>query len=468
MKAGLVHTPARLREIPSVHALMRRESVNAEAALSGRALTLHAVRGAADLLRASMLSGATYASREEMLLDFDRQFQNCVQRLRLASLRSVINATGVILHTNLGRAPLAEETIAALSAIAGGYSNLEYDLKAGARGYRDSHCEPLLEDLTGCEAAAVVNNNAAAVLLVLNTLAQGMEVVISRGELVEIGGSFRIPEIMVKAGAQLVEVGTTNRTRLSDYEGAISDRTGLVLRVHQSNFKMIGFSERPDLHDLVALAQRRGLPLFEDLGSGCLVDLLPWHVPGEPRIQQSIAAGVDLCAFSGDKLLGGPQAGIITGSRELVDQVRRNPWMRAVRPDKLTLTALESTLRLYRDELAPGRLPVLRMIGFTEQNIRRRAQSFVRKARRSSADRLNLKIVSGHSTIGGGCAPEARLPTALVAITHPALSLADLEQRLRHHDPPVITRMENDQLVLDLRTVQPSEEPVILQALAQI
>ncbi|MBI4470881.1 MAG: L-seryl-tRNA(Sec) selenium transferase [Acidobacteria bacterium] len=459
---------AGLRDIPSVDALMRRASVTARLKEAARPVVLEAVRAAAEAVREALRQGCGVTSREELLSRFDRYFQQQWDTMNRPSLRGVINATGVILHTNLGRAPLAEVVVESIAAVARGYSNLEYDLVRGGRGARDSHCEYLLRDLLGCEASVVVNNNAAAVLLVLNTLADGGEVVISRGELIEIGGSFRIPDIMVKAGALLREVGTTNRTRLSDYQAAINDRTRLILRVHPSNFKMIGFSERPGLRALAELGHERGLPVFEDLGSGAFVDLREWNLPEEPLVRCSIEAGVDLCAFSGDKLLGGPQAGIISGRGDLVDRIRRNPWMRVVRPDKLTLSGLQATLGIYRQGLERTQLPVLRMIASPVEGIRHRARSFVKRARRALGSSMELELVNGFSAIGGGSAPDTRLATVLIAVRHPECSAQELERRLRAHEPPILCRIEDHRLVMDFRTVEHSVEPAILSCLAKI
>lgn len=465
MKSESTISSRRLRDLPSVDALMQRDSVVAQLKRADRPIVLQAVRRIAEELRQAMHQGWEPASREELLAEFDRRLGGAVEAVRRPSLRRVINATGVVIHTNLGRAPLGREAVDALTAIARGYSNLEYDLEKGERGTRDGHCESLLRELLKCEAAVVVNNNAAAVLLVLNTLADGGEVIISRGELVEIGGSFRIPEIMAKSGAILREVGTTNRTRLSDYEVAVTDRTRLILRVHQSNFKIVGFAERPALAELVALGHDRGLPVVEDLGSGCLVDLRELGLAEEPVAPQSIAAGVDLCTFSGDKLLGGPQAGIVAGRQGLIAMIRRNPWLRVVRPDKLCFAALESTLRDYRyHEWA--RLPVLRMLSTPAKTIRRRAQTLVRKLGKTKAPECS--ILPGFSTTGGGTAPDSRIPTFLLAIRHCGRSAEDVDRALRSHEPPIIARVQDGQVLIDLRTVEPDGEEAILDCLRSL
>jgi L-seryl-tRNA(Ser) seleniumtransferase len=382
------------------------------------------------------------------------------------SLRPVINATGVILHTNLGRAPLSAAALEHLREAATQYSNLEYDVAAGARGKRDVHTSRLLARVLGAEAAIVVNNNAAAVFLVLNSLAKGGEVVVSRGELVEIGDGFRIPDIMAESGAALREVGTTNRTTFRDYERAIGERTRLLLRVHPSNFRMLGFTARATLEELVELGRRRGLPLFEDLGSGCLADLAPYGF-NEPVAGASLAAGASLVSFSGDKLLGGPQAGIIAGKRELVERIRRNPMFRALRVDKLTIAALEATLLAYLRG-AYDEIPALRMIRLSAEAIRRRAEALVTLLReRLPAGEVEIEIRPGESVIGGGSTPEQRWPTCLISIASARYSAEQLEERLRRAESgtPVIARIENDCLVLDLRTVFPEQELQLAAAL---
>jgi L-seryl-tRNA(Ser) seleniumtransferase len=407
------------------------------------------------------------------------------------SLLPLVNATGVILHTNLGRAPLAAAALDHVRATAGAYSNLEYDLATGERGKRDVHVDRLFQKLLddalpsfarpdsrgrlsprGSEqtiSTIVVNNNAAAVLLALNSLAEGGEVIVSRGELVEIGGSFRIPDVMSKSSATLREVGTTNRTRIADYERAINDRTRLLLRVHRSNFEITGFTEQPALDELVALAHRRNLPLMEDLGSGALIDLRSVGINGEPGVLDSLRAGVDIVTYSGDKLLGGPQAGLISGRADLVARMRSNSLFRALRVDKLTYAALEATLLAYvkRDH---DDVPVLRMMRLSKDEIARRAErivSQVRSAQGKSAH-LKLELVDGESVIGGGAAPSAVLPTRLIAVTHADLSADELCARLRASTPPVIARVEEGRVLLDLRTVFPEQDANLATGLASL
>jgi len=383
------------------------------------------------------------------------------------SLRRVINATGVIIHTNLGRAPLAREAVQAVADAAAHYSNLEYDLALGERGHRETHCQELLARLAGSEAAVIANNNAAAVLLVLNTLAEGGEVVVSRGELIEIGGSFRIPDVMEKSGVTVREVGTTNRTRISDYERAINERTKLLLRVHPSNYRIIGFTERPSAHQIADLARSAGIPSFEDLGSGCLIDLSPFGVRDEPVVGESLKAGISVVSFSGDKMLGGPQAGIIAGSREIVDRVRKNPLMRALRVDKMTYAAIEATLRLYERGAALSEVPVIRAIAATREDLGMRAARFCDSVPRLTNGIVKASLENGVSVIGGGSAPEVTLPTVLVALDA-SESAAWLEKRLRGYKIPIITRTERDRVMIDLRTVAVDDEAVILEAIASL
>jgi len=381
------------------------------------------------------------------------------------SLRPVINASGVILHTNLGRAPLAREAVEHLAEVATRYSNLEYDLEAGERGKRDVHTERLLGQLLGAEKALLVNNNAAAVLLALNTLAEGTEVVVSRGELIEIGGSFRITEVCAKSGAMLREVGTTNRTRINDYAAAINERTRLLLRVHPSNFRIVGFTARPSLAEFVELAQKHNLISMEDLCSGCLIDLSTKGIRDEPTATASLKAGVDVVTFSGDKLLGGPQAGILAGKRELLERIRKNPLFRALRVDKLIIAALEATISLYLHGKTDD-VPALRMINLSVEAIRRRATGLAEKI--SAHPRFSVRVRDGESVIGGGSTPAQSLPTALLAVTHSSHSAQELEQLLRRNSPPVIARVEEDALLLDLRTVFEDQDDELFGALEAI
>jgi L-seryl-tRNA(Ser) seleniumtransferase len=449
-----------VRAIPSIEQLRQRPTVQALEARFGRSAVVGALRAAAAELRARVAAGATAPDDVAAVLEAEVP----TRLSALTSLRAVINATGVILHTNLGRAPLSPAALDRVAAL-GGYTNLEYDLARGARGRRDVHAEPLLCRLLEAEAAVVVNNNAAATLLALAALAAGREVIISRGELVEIGGAFRVPDVMAQSGAILREVGTTNRTRAADYAAAISDRTGAILRVHPSNFRIEGFTARPELAELVALSRRFKIPVIEDIGSGWIGALPPPPaLRDEPAPRSSLAAGADAVLFSGDKLLGGPQAGIIAGRAALIETIRRHPLMRAVRVDKMTYAALEATLQEYAAGRAERTLPVARMIGMGVEEIRARAEAL---ARRLSGP-LRGVVVDGVSTIGGGSAPGSALPTALVALTHSTESAAHLERRLREQSPPVIARIEDDRVVLDLRTVPPEDDTMLAAIIARL
>ena len=385
------------------------------------------------------------------------------------SLKAVINATGVILHTNLGRAPLAASALQRISQVAGGYSNLEFDVAAGERGKRDVHVEGLFSRLLNQEGVSgirtvAVNNCAAAVLLALNTLAEGGEVIVSRGELVEIGGSFRVPDVMAKSGAVLREIGATNRTRIADYERAITDKTKLLLRVHRSNFAIIGFTEQPALEELAALGHKHGIPIMEDLGGGAFLPLRSLGI-NESGVLESLRAGVDLVTYSGDKMLGGPQAGLLSGREDLIKKVRANPLFRALRVDKLTYAALEATLMEYVRQDYDA-IPFVRMIRLPAEDIRKRAQAL--RISLKDARKLRIEIIPGESLIGGGSAPNSTLPTHLLAITSENLSADELAARLRGHHPPIVTRVEEGQVLVDLRTVFEQEEPELAQALMEL
>jgi L-seryl-tRNA(Ser) seleniumtransferase len=464
-----------LRQIPSVDELLTQPRLVELAKRVDRNLVVEIARTVLADLRAritgQMVSvvladisglGADPASLEERI-------SSLVERLLSHSLQPVINATGVILHTNLGRAPLPESVVEEFRHAATQYSNLEYDLEAGARGKRDVHTAEMLTRLTGAEAVIVVNNCAAAVLVTLAALARGGEVVVSRGELIEIGDGFRIPEIMEHSGAALREVGTTNRTRLADYENAINERTRLLLRVHPSNFKVTGFTDKPSLEELVTLSQRSGISLVEDLGSGCLVDLSE-HGISEPTVRESVEAGVGIVTFSGDKLLGGPQAGIIAGKKNLVARARKHPLFRALRVDKLTIAALEVTLGAYL-RAAWGEIPAMRMIRATPQELKRRADNFIRELRPElPLGEVEIEVVDGNSLVGGGSTPTQTLPGKVIRIASARYSAAKLEQRLRRAPAgiSVITRVEEDHLILDLRTVFPEQEPLLVKTLAAV
>jgi len=458
-----------LRQIPSVDELLGQPRLAALSERVDRNLVVEVARAVLADLRGRIVGDLNWTALGLSAASVEELISAEVERILSRSLQPVINATGVILHTNLGRAPLTEAAVDEFRRTATQYSNLEYDLEAGARGKRDVHTGELLTRLTGAEAGIVVNNCAAAVLVTLAALARGGEVIVSRGELIEIGDGFRIPEIMEQSGAILREVGTTNRTRLADYENAINEKTRLLLRVHPSNFKVTGFTDKPSLQELVALSQRSGLPLVEDLGSGCLVDLSEYGV-SEPTVRQSIVAGVSVVMFSGDKLLGGPQAGIIAGKKELIARIRRFPLFRALRVDKLTIAVLEATLGAYL-RAAWDEVPAIRMIRATPQELKRRAENFIRELRPElPLDEVEIEIADGSSLAGGGSTPSQTLPTKIIRIASVRYSATKLEQRLRRAPAgaSVIARVEDDRLILDLRTVFPEQEPLLIKTLAAV
>jgi L-seryl-tRNA(Ser) seleniumtransferase len=450
---------AELRQLPSVERLTQR--LEAAAADLPRPLLVDAARLAIESARERLVRGAG-------AVDLDALAEEALRIARARStltLTRAVNATGVVLHTNLGRAPLARAALEAVAAAAAGYATLEIETETGRRGERHRHLEPLLRVLTGAPAAAVVNNNAGAVLLALSALARDGEVVVSRGELVEIGGSFRLPEVMAQSGARLVEVGTTNRTYARDYERAITPRSALLLKVHRSNFVQRGFVHEAALHDLVEIGRRRGLPVMYDLGSGCLVDLAARGLPHEPTVGEAVAAGADLVAFSGDKLLGGPQAGVLVGEAPLIERVRADPLARALRIDKLDLAALGATLQLYLDPEAAWReIPVLWMLARPLAELRAAASRLLEALRACLPPRIALRLDETEAEVGGGALPEARLPSAAVAVSAPG-GPAALERALRRHQPPVFARIARDELLLDVRTLLPGDEESVIRAL---
>ena len=462
------------RKLPSVDELLRSPALAAIVASEGQSFVTDAARVVLTRLRAEIAAAQLDTAAVDLALSgIAEAIERQVRQSLTYSLRPVINATGVILHTNLGRAPLGSSALEHLRNASSGYSNLEFDVDTGARGKRDVHVERLFRKLLnegfageGARATQdistiVVNNNAAAVLLALNTLAEGGEVIVSRGELVEIGGSFRIPDVMSKSNATLREVGTTNRTRVIDYERAINERTRLLLRVHRSNFQITGFTEQPAIEELVTLARTRSIPLLEDLGSGALFDLHSIGVSGEPTVLESLQAGVDVVSYSGDKLLGGPQAGMLSGRSDLVARMRSNSLFRALRVDKLTYAALEATLLAYVKH-DHDMIPALRMMHLSKDEIGRRTEAVAAKA---ASPELTVAIIDGESVIGGGAAPSAVLPTRLLAVTREGLSADEISLRLRASEPPVITRVEEGRVLLDLRTVFPEQDENVIAAL---
>ena len=384
------------------------------------------------------------------------------------SLQAVVNGTGVVVHTNLGRSPLADEAEEAIHSVSAGYSNLEFDLETGERGTRYAHVEGLICELTGAEAALVVNNNAAAVILALSSLAQGCEVIVSRGELVEIGGSFRIPDVMRQSGAKMVEVGTTNRTHLRDFLAAITDATALLLKIHTSNFAVVGFTADASVAEMSTLGREAGLPVMLDAGSGCLIDLSPYGISGEPTIRQYLESGADVVTFSGDKLLGGPQAGLIAGTRRFIEPMKRHPLLRALRMDKLSLASLEATLRLYRDQRqALSAIPTLRMLTMTAAQLSGRADMIARRLRRALPDTVRLVKHPGESSAGGGSFPLLQLPTTLLEVVIAGHSPQQVESALRRASTPVIGRIHRDRFLLDARTILDRDLPALAQSMKE-
>jgi L-seryl-tRNA(Ser) seleniumtransferase len=453
-------TSSRLRRLPSVDRLLGHEAVEELIASYGRQQTVEAIRHTLDAVRGEVQAGADLPPMEVLVARCRQELQS-----RLAStLRPVINATGVIIHTNLGRAPLSAAARAAAQEVSRGYSTLEYDVAAGHRGRRQTHIEGPLQAVTGAEAGLVVNNNAGAVLLALTGLAQGRGVIISRGQLVEIGGGFRVPEVMAQSGARLIEVGTTNRTHLRDYEAALdaNDDAALILLAHHSNFRIVGFTTEPALPELVRLGAERQMPVVYDIGSGALLDTARYGLAHEPTVQEAVSDGAAVICFSGDKLLGGPQAGIIVGQAALVDSLKRHPLVRALRPDKLCLAALQATLLHYLKGEAEQEIPVWRMISQPLDEVTRRARSWIRSLRRAG---LEAEVIDGASTVGGGSLPGETLPTKLVALGSEGPDA--LAAALRAASPPVIARIEDGRLVLDPRTVLAEQEDQLLATIRE-
>ncbi len=456
----------RLSKLPKVDALLATPRAQEILKAFSRSRLVNGIRAQLDTLRQQMLQGDGQAQ------DFaeDAFFQAVEQSLRAQaepSLRRVINATGIVLHTNLGRAPLAARAIEAVVEVARGYSNLEYDLGAGKRGSRHAHVERLLRELTGAEAAVVVNNNAAAVMLAVNTLAKDSEVVTSRGELIEIGGSFRIPDVIERSEAKLVEVGTTNKTRIDDYANAITDMTRILLKVHQSNFKIVGFTSAAQREEMVALARERTLLVVEDLGSGILIDPADFGLPDETTVREVVESGVDLVTFSGDKLLGGPQAGIVVGRADLIAAMKKNPLMRALRPGKLNLAALEATLLLYLDEdRLRESLPLLAMLTASDEELKTKAQTLCDAL--GAFPGVHAEVKQGESYSGGGSLPGEAIPTWLVAVRMDRFSADELAAQLRAHSTPIVARIADDALLLDLRTLSDEDSDEIATAFQRI
>jgi L-seryl-tRNA(Ser) seleniumtransferase len=456
-----------LSSIPSVDELLREKEREKLTFVYPRTIVVEGIREYLKEYRKVIMS---LVEKEDLdAIDNYYMINGIVEKIHQImrnNLVNVVNATGVVLHTNLGRSPLSNSLKDTIWDIASKYSNLEMDLASGARGSRYSHVEELICKLTGAQAAMVVNNNAAAVMLVLSTMAKGREVVVSRGQLVEIGGSFRVPDVMEQSGAALVEVGTTNKTHVSDYERAVNENTAALMKVHTSNYRILGFTSEVESEDMVALGRTLGLPVIEDLGSGMLLELTEFGLPYEPTVQRAVKAGMDVVTFSGDKMLGGPQAGIIIGSKEYIDKMKKNPLTRAIRIDKLTLAALEGTLRLYMDkELALKEIPVLRMLTYSGEELDKRARRLYRRLKKSLSALGAISIEADYSEVGGGSMPLHKMPTKAVALKPIGISLVELEEKLRAYKTPIVARINKDRLMLDVRTIMDDEFEVIEGAL---
>lgn len=455
-----------LSVVPSVDSILQTEEAAALVGELGRKAASALVRKVVDEVRSEMAAGSGDVSRAEIEKDIATRLRRESETANRRRMQRVINATGIIVHTNLGRSPLSAAAIDAIFSTASGYCNLEYDVETGARGRRGESTERLLAEIVGAEDAVIVNNCAAAAFLVLSEFAKGGEVIVSRGELVEIGGDFRIPDVLEQSGAVLREVGTTNRTKLADYERAICESTKLVLRVHPSNYRITGFTEKPEISDLAELAHQNDLILFEDVGSGALIDLSKFGLV-EPTVQLSIVAGTDIVAFSGDKLMGGVQAGMIVGRKDLMNRLRKNPLYRALRPDKITYAAVEATLTAFAKGIAFEEIPVLKMLSTPIDELESRVAAIAERLR-ENAQSLKIETVAGNSAIGGGAAPGIDLPTCLISIRHAELSADEFVEKLRHFDPPVIARIADDQCLIDLRTVSPKDDELLTNALAAV
>ena len=449
--------------LPSVDELLKSPWGNELLSIYPRTIVLQSIRDVLAAKRKSILDGLTADITIEILI---REIEDKIHKLTSYSLLPIINATGIVIHTNLGRAALSEKILKNILAVGRGYSNLEYDLESGKRGKRHTHTKRLLKQITGAEDAFIVNNNAAAVLLCLNTIAKGKEVIVSRSELVEIGGSFRVPDVMAASNAILREVGTTNKTHLYDYKNAINKNTGLILKVHQSNFKIIGFTDNVKIEDLVSLGKKQRIPVMFDLGSGCLLDLKPYGIYSEPSVQEIIKTGVDIISFSGDKLLGGPQGGIIVGKQRYIEKIQKNPMARALRIDKLTIAAFEAIFMEYLDrEKAKKEIPVLNMLFQTPEEIRARARRIATLLQKTVKN-TNIEVIKDTSKAGGGSLPETEFPTFAVSLKPEGISVNDLEARLRKSSPPVISRIKGHALLLDARTIRKQDIQPLVNAVS--
>src|SRR5438552_13898363 len=466
-----------LRLLPSIDVLLKTATAGSLQSAVGLEHLSDLARKVTDELRQEIMTTTLSPedatrnqelSQAAFLKEAERRLVKAHEAEINSGLRQVINATGVILHTNLGRAPLSDAARRAVTREAAGYCSREYDLASGERGRRGARAEDLLAQMTGAESALVVNNCAAAALLILTTLARDGETIVSRGELVEIGGDFRVPEVMAQSATRMIEVGTTNRTNLSDYRQAISEKTRLIMRVHTSNYRVVGFTKTPRLRELADLAHDAGLLIYEDAGSGALVDLSDCGITGEPVIRESISEGVDVVSFSGDKLLGGPQAGLLVGRAAVIEQMRRHPLYRALRADKLRIAALEATLDTYARGASALEVPTQRFIALSSAEIKARTERFVERLRRRINSGIQLEVIEGESAVGGGAAPTAHLRTSLISLTHGNLTANQLEAALRLSTPPLITRIVDDCVLIDLRTVTEAEESEVEQAILEV
>lgn len=458
-------TNSTLRQLPKVDSLLERDDITALADTVPRVLVVEAVREVLDAARADLLAGRSRA------VDADTMAAEAINRATAktrSSLRRVINATGIVVHTNLGRSPLAPDAVAAVGEVARGYSTLEYDIETGERGSRHVHVEDLICRLTGAQAAMAVNNNAGAVVLAIAALSRGKEAVVSRGQLVEIGGSFRVPDVMRESGVTMVEVGTTNKTHPRDYEDAITENTGLLLKVHTSNYRVVGFTNEVSLSELVEIGRRRGVAVMEDQGSGVLLDLREFGLPHEPTVADAVSTGADVVTCSGDKLLGGPQAGIVCGRADVVARLKKHPLARALRLDKMTLAALESTLRLYLEpERARREIPTLRMLTMSSSEVSERARRLADSIASSCGDAVSVRLADDTSRAGGGAMPMTDIPTVVAVVTPASGSVADLELRLRTGTPHVVARITDGALRLDPRTLSDGELEEVAEALGR-
>lgn len=466
----MVDINALLRQIPKVDELLKLQGIENLTAVYPREVVVEAIRKTLDKIRQSILDGRAAERDTESWNSpegIEEMVVSAVERMARPNLRRVINATGVVLHTNLGRAVLSPAAFEAVFMAASGYTNLELNLESGKRGSRYAPVEGVLSSLTGAQSSLVVNNNAAAVLLALGTLARGREVIVSRGQLVEIGGSFRIPEVMEQSGAVLREVGATNKTYPEDYRRAINERTALLLHVHTSNYRIVGFTRETTVEELVALGKEAGIPVMSDLGSGSLLNMDRLGLPAEPTVQQTVAAGADVVTFSGDKLLGGPQAGIIVGNKDLLDRMKKNPLTRALRIDKMTVAALEATLREYLDPGAAAQnIPALRMISASPEHLQARAEDLSLLLKDAAGERAEISVEKEQSAVGGGAMPTADLPTWLVSVKPANMAVEDLAGRLREGSPAVMGRIRDHRLLLDVRTLLKDEDIILAGAVA--